>query len=88
MSGTLIYRYSEAFKLQVVSEIEAGKSSIDGVRRRFGIGGGGTISRWLRDYGKNHLLGKVVRVEKLEERDRVRELEKKIRRARAEMGQL
>jgi transposase len=68
-------RYSEAFKLQVVQELESGKlGGIQEARERYGIGGSETIQRWLRKYGKNHLLGKVVRVEKPGERDQLRVL--------------
>ena len=73
------YRYSEAFKRQVVSEIESGSVGIDGARRRYGIGGCGTIPFWLRKYGKNHLLGRVIRVEKPEERDQLKAQAERIR---------
>lgn len=73
-------RYSEAFKLQVVSELEAGQiSCILQARQRYGIRGCGTIERWLKQYGKNHLLNKVVRVEKPGEKDEVNALKKRIR---------
>lgn len=68
-------RYSEAFKLQVVKELESGNlRSISEAQQRYGIGGYSTIPRWLRKYGKNHLLAKVVRVETSEERDRLKVL--------------
>lgn len=70
-------RYSEAFKLQVVQELESGKlGGVQEARERYGIGGNETIQRWLRNYGKNHLLGKVVRVEKPGERDQLRVLKR------------
>jgi transposase-like protein len=70
-------RYSEAFKLQVVQELESGKlGGVEEARERYGIGGSETIQRWLRKYGKNHLLGKVVRVEKPGERDQLRVLKR------------
>ena len=72
-------RYSEPFKLHVVSEIESGGLSIEGARRRYGIKGGETIQNWIRHYGKNHLLGKIVRVERPEEKDRIKKLEAKVR---------
>jgi len=68
-------RYSEAFKLQVVKELELGTlDSIHAARERYGIAGGVTVQRWLRKYGKNHLLAKVVRVETSEERDLLKAL--------------
>lgn len=79
-----VVRYSEAFKHQVVSEVEGGRfGSAHEAAAAYGIRGHGTVQRWLREYGKGHLLGKVVRVEKQGEpgeirrlRERVRELER------------
>jgi len=77
-------RYSEAFKLQVVREIEEGKhASCCAASEAYGIGGSMTVQRWVRGYGRSHLLGKVVHVQSPSERsevrkmkDRVQELEK------------
>ena len=79
VGGRGYVRYSESFKLHVISEIESGHLTIYGARRRYGIRGGETIQKWLRSYGKNHLLGKVLRVESLDEKDRIKELEAKVR---------
>ena len=76
-------RYSEAFKLQVLRELEAGKfPNRSQAAKAYGIRGSSMIGYWARQYGKNHLLGKVVRVETPKEvselkqlRQRVRELE-------------
>jgi len=48
-------KYSEAFKLQVVSELESGhlRCAYD-ARMRYGIKGGSTVEKWIRKYGKNH----------------------------------
>ena len=78
-----VVRYSEAFKLQVVSEIEAGRyKSPHEAGDAYGITGNGTVQRWVKEYGKSHLLSKVVRVEKQGEpgelkrlKDRIRQLE-------------
>ena len=73
-------RYSEAFKLQVLRELEVGRfSSRYGAARAYGISGAGTIQYWARKYGKNHLLGKVVRVETPKEVNEVKELRKRMR---------
>ena len=75
-----VVRYSEGFKLQVVSELESGKfKCIFKARTRYGIKGCGTIERWLRKYGKNHLLNKVVRVESPKDRDQLKEMKAEIR---------
>ena len=78
--GKTIVRYSEAFKLQVVSELESGKfSCIFEARKRYGINGVGTVESWILKYGKNHLLNKVVRVESTKERNQLKEMKAKIR---------
>ena len=75
-----VVRYSEAFKLQIVSEIESGKfKSIFEAMKRYDIRGTSTIQRWIEKYGKNHLLNKVVVVKTVEERDQVKELKQRIR---------
>jgi transposase-like protein len=73
-------RYSEAFKLQVVRELEAGRFESSGAARRaYGVKGNGTVEKWVRRFGKDHLLGKVVRVMKADERAEVQALRKQVR---------
>jgi len=75
-----IVGYSEAFKRQVVGEIEDGKhESIDAARRAYGIGGSITVGRWVRKYGREELQPKRVRIETLTERDELKEARKRIR---------
>lgn len=78
MSRTIL-RYSLAFQQKVVREIESGQLSIEDARRLYDIRGHATIQKWIRKFGKNHLLSKVVRIEMKNEKDRVKELEKRIR---------
>ncbi len=76
-SGARTVRYSEAFKLQVVSELESGKlSSITEANRTYGVPGATTVKRWLQKYGKRHLLPRMIRVETPNEKDRLQELKK------------
>jgi len=78
MAQKIQIRYSQAFKQQVVSDLETGRfGSIQAAQRHYGIGGGSTIQRWLRRYGRNHLVPKVVRVEKPNEADEIRRLRKR-----------
>jgi transposase-like protein len=78
-----VVRYSEAFKLQVVDELERGRfGSPFEAARAYGIGGDHTVRHWVTQYGKGHLLKKVIRVSKQDEpgelkrlKDRVRQLE-------------
>jgi len=74
-----VVRYSESFKMQVISELESGKvASMAEARRKYGIKGGGTIKGWLKKYGKNHLLSKVVKVKTPEDLDETKALKKRI----------
>lgn len=75
MSGTIV-RYSLAFKRRIVSEIEKGKHSITSAQGMYDINGNSTIQQWIRQFGKNHLLNKVVRVETPNERSKLKELQK------------
>jgi transposase len=78
MKGTI--RYSEAFKLQVLRELEEGRfRTRAAVARTYGIRGQDTIEGWARRYGKSHLLGKVIRVETAQEINETRELRKRVR---------
>jgi transposase len=69
------YRYSISFKQMIVKEIEEEGYSFDFVRKKYGIGGSLTISKWVKQLGKHQLLNKVVRIETMNERDRLKQLE-------------
>ena len=74
-----IIRYSEALKLKVVSDIESGKfSGYMEAQKAYGITGSTTVSKWLKKYGKEHLLPRIVRVEMIDEKDRIEALQKEI----------
>lgn len=76
----LVMRYSEAFKRQVVEELESGVvSSMYEARRRYGIRGADTIVNWIRRLGRNHLLAKVVRVETPDEKREIERLRRQVR---------
>jgi len=72
-------RYSTAFKLKVISEIESGKFTIAEARRIYDINGKSTVQKWLQKYGKNHLLNKVVRIQMKDEKDKIKELQNQIK---------
>jgi transposase-like protein len=59
-------RYSKAFKLQAVREVERGESCVLAVERKYGVRGHGTVSRWVRQLGSGK-YGKIIRVEKADE---------------------
>src|ERR1035438_8719754 len=70
-------RYSEAFKLEVVRELEMGGIAFDAISMKYGIKGKGTVSRWVRQYG-NGTRGKVIRVEKPEEINELKRLKVRV----------
>lgn len=73
-------RYSEAFKLQVVRELEQGRfESAGAAGRAYGVNGSETVANWVRRYGKDHLLRKAIRVMKADEEAEVKALRKRVR---------
>ena len=88
MKSKTIRRYSISFRRQVIADLESGRfDSIESARRHYGIGGTSTIQKWLRKYGKNHLLPKVVIVQKPDERDQIRELKRQLAELQRALGQ-
>ena len=88
MRQRTVIRYSLGFKQQVIRQLESGRfGSISEAQEHFGIKGPSTISCWLCKYGRNHLCAKVVRVEKPDEKNRIRELKKQVRQLKEALGQ-
>ena len=86
MNGKVI-RYSEAFKRQVVRELEEGRfDTIGHARRAYGIKGANTVPGWVRRYGSQELLPKLVRVQTMEERDELKEAKARIRELEAALS--
>ena len=80
MERKAVMRYSEAFKLQVVRELEQGRFENAGTAQRaYGVRGSHTVAGWVRRFGKEHLLTKVIRVMKADERAEVEALRKRVR---------
>ena len=71
-------RYSEAFKIAVVRELEGGEMPFEAIRRKYGIGGSGLVQKWARKYGKGD-IGKVIRVEKPKEVNERQEMKRRIK---------
>lgn len=72
-------RYSEAFKMQVVRELEESGAPFAQLRRKYGIRGAGTVENWARQYG-NGTRGRRIRVQKPEEIDELARLKERMRR--------
>jgi len=71
-------RYSEAYKMQVVRELESGGVNMARLKRKYGIGSAYSIQRWVYKYG-NGSHGKVIRVQEPEERDEREQLKRRVR---------
>lgn len=80
-------RYSEAFKQQVIAEIESTGISQNGIKERYGIGSVASVHGWLKKYGRNDLLNKVVRVETKDERDQLKSLKEEKQRLESALAQ-
>lgn len=72
-------RYSEAFKIQIVSELERGNLTVAEVKGKYGIKGNGTVERWLHRLG-NGTRGKIIRVEAPQEIDEMKRLKQRVKR--------
>jgi transposase-like protein len=82
-----IRRYSEAFKREVVAEYEAG-ANVSSLQKKYGIHGMQTIQAWIKKYGKQGLRTEVVHIQRAEEANRVRELEKQVKELELALGKV
>lgn len=82
-----IIRYSEAFKKQVVREYEAGASARS-LSEKYGIKGGNTINTWLKKYGREGSRYKLMVIQKPEEQERVKQLEKRVQELESALAQV
>lgn len=78
-------RYSISFKQMIVKEIEQG-ATFEFLRKKYNIGGGQTIQNWVKHFGKNHLLNKIVRIETMDEKNKIKELELENKKLRMALG--
>ena len=80
--------YSEAFKRQVVMELEQGLSTKATLRRKYGIAGNSCIPRWCRRYGKLLYLDHTTtgRPMKDPEQQRIKELEAQLKQKELELN--
>jgi transposase len=87
MDKVYMRRYSEAFRQTVVREYEDGES-ITTLRHRYGIGGKGTIQKWVGRYGVSGLRHEVVVMQRADEQRREKQLEARIRELEAALSQV
>ena len=74
-----VIRYSEAFKMEVVRQLEQEGLYYSELQRKYGIKGHTTVLKWVRKYG-NGSRGKVIRVETPEEINELKKLKERVRR--------
>lgn len=86
MKQRKIIRYSEAFKLEVLNQIDRGDLSIEDARRKFGIRGCSTVQSWAMKYGRFGVIPKRVRVEKPDEADQIKALKTQIKQLKAALA--
>lgn len=79
-------RYSLAFKQKVITEIEEGIYSISESSRVYQVSTK-SIYNWLKEFGKDHLINKIVRIEMRDESDRIRELEQEKKKLESALAQ-
>ena len=82
-----LIRYSEAFKKQVVREYEGGVSASH-LKEKYGIKGGGTINVWLKKYGREGSRYNLMVIQKPEEQQRVKQLEKRVQELERALAQV
>jgi transposase len=64
----------------VVRDLEQGRySGPAAAGLAYGVTGKGTVTTWVRRFGKDHILGKLVRVMKADEETEVKALRKRVR---------
>jgi len=80
-----VIRYSEAFKREVVRQLEREGLSFAAVRLRYGITGNATVQNWVRRYGSG-LRGRMIRVEKPEEISQLKRLKERVRQLESALG--
>ena len=82
-----IKRYSDSFRRQVVSEYETG-TPIPDLRKKYGILGSSTISKWVKKFGKGIFRHEVVRIQLADEVQRIHQLEKRVKELEAALGKM
>ena len=74
-----VVRYSEAFKKEIVRELEVGEFKDPAqASRHYGIRGQDTVRRWARQYGRDGILKPLIRVQKKDEVEEVKRRQERI----------
>ena len=86
MQKTVIKRYSQSFKLQVVAEYEDGASLAE-LRQKYGIKGANTIQLWIQKYACEAFRNQVIRIQRTEEYLELKEKKKHIARLESALSE-
>jgi transposase-like protein len=70
-------RYSEGFKLKILSELSSGKYSKRELSRIYGLQSS-TINEWIKKYDRKDLMNTRIMIENQDEISRVKALQKEI----------
>ena len=73
-----VIRYSEAFKMKLVTEVEREGVPVAAVKAKYGIKGCGTVESWVRKYG-NGSRGKIIRVETPEQINELKQMKQRVK---------
>ena len=82
-----VIRYSRAFKLQLVREVESGESCARQVQLKYGVHGTSTVPGWVRQYGSGK-HGKLVRVERPDEMREITRLRQQLRQTKEALADM
>lgn len=70
--------YSESFKMTVVAEVISGQISQNAAQKKYGIGGHCTISKWIKKYGTNKEIKKILKVRMPHDKLKIKELKTRV----------
>ena len=74
----IIRRYSESFKLKILSELSTGKYSKQELGKLYGMNPS-TINEWIKKYDRKDLLNTRILIENKDETSRLKALQKEIK---------
>jgi transposase-like protein len=74
----IIKRYSESFRLKILSELETGKYNKKEICHIYRVAPA-SIDYWIKKYGKFNLFNKRIRIETMDELGKIKKLEEEIR---------
>lgn len=72
-----IKRFSEGFKLKLLSELSSGKLNKKELSKVYCISEA-TINRWIHKYGRQDLLNNRITIESMDDINKIKALEKEI----------